>query len=520
MQAEPERGVALLRPRSAYQAIDFGFMFVRQYYFRLLAIEAALVLPLATLLAFVFRGYTVWVFGLMWWLKPIWERALLFSLSRALFEDAPSLRETLREFRSYGFRDWLPALTIRRFSPTRSLDLPITVLEGSRGKERGARLAVLHRGRFPSAAMALTILLAHVEVAIVVSVVLFLQMLVPETVEWNVLAWVFVIEGDATLSSQLFAYFLDLAVMLSVAPFYVAAGFSLYLHRRTELEAWDIEQAFRRMAERVREPRMNRAGIARTLAIIGFAFGVSTLGIGAGGASAEELTRESAKASVDGILEGEAFYQQDTISVPKFILDWELDAQRSEESRLPKWLVNFTDWLGGIIGGGLEILIVSLVLGLLAWLIYRIAGQRGLLDLGRRPASQRRSMPTILFGLEVTEASLPDDLVGEAAGAARDGRARDALALLYRGALTRLALVYGAELTAGVTERECLEAARQLLPGDGTHYFEQLTSTWMRCAYGHIDPNPNGLESLCNRWSQWFENRVVSIESRDGSDSE
>jgi hypothetical protein len=29
-------------------------------------------------------------------------------------------------------------------------------------------------------------------------------------------------------------------------PFYVAAGFAMYLNRRVELEAWDIEQEFRR----------------------------------------------------------------------------------------------------------------------------------------------------------------------------------------------------------------------------------------------------------------------------------
>jgi hypothetical protein len=29
-------------------------------------------------------------------------------------------------------------------------------------------------------------------------------------------------------------------------PFYVASGFALYLNRRAELEAWDIEQEFRR----------------------------------------------------------------------------------------------------------------------------------------------------------------------------------------------------------------------------------------------------------------------------------
>ena len=46
---------------------------------------------------------------------------------------------------------------------------------------------------------------------------------------------------------------LSLAVSIAYAmtvvflePFYVAAGFAMYLNRRAELEAWDIEQEFRR----------------------------------------------------------------------------------------------------------------------------------------------------------------------------------------------------------------------------------------------------------------------------------
>jgi hypothetical protein len=36
------------------------------------------------------------------------------------------------------------------------------------------------------------------------------------------------------------------AVVLFLEPFFVAAGFAMYLNRRAELEAWDIEQEFRR----------------------------------------------------------------------------------------------------------------------------------------------------------------------------------------------------------------------------------------------------------------------------------
>ena len=36
------------------------------------------------------------------------------------------------------------------------------------------------------------------------------------------------------------------ATVAIVEPFFVAAGFGLYLNRRVELEAWDIEQELRR----------------------------------------------------------------------------------------------------------------------------------------------------------------------------------------------------------------------------------------------------------------------------------
>ena len=35
------------------------------------------------------------------------------------------------------------------------------------------------------------------------------------------------------------------ATVLIVEPFFVGAGFAMYLNRRVELEAWDIEQEFR-----------------------------------------------------------------------------------------------------------------------------------------------------------------------------------------------------------------------------------------------------------------------------------
>src|SRR5690606_27012118 len=37
----------------------------------------------------------------------------------------------------------------------------------------------------------------------------------------------------------------------AIEPFYVGAGFGLYLNRRTQIEAWDVEIALRRMRARL-----------------------------------------------------------------------------------------------------------------------------------------------------------------------------------------------------------------------------------------------------------------------------
>jgi hypothetical protein len=50
-------------------------------------------------------------------------------------------------------------------------------------------------------------------------------------------------ERTALMWALPFAY---VVAVLFLEPFYVAAGFAMYLNRRAELEAWDIEQEFRR----------------------------------------------------------------------------------------------------------------------------------------------------------------------------------------------------------------------------------------------------------------------------------
>ncbi len=524
----PLRTAARLRPRQAYEAVDFGFHFVRAHYVSLLVVAASLCLPLAIALVVVLPGQIAWLGLGVWWLKPVWERAVLLMLSRALFGDRPSWSETLRGFRGIATRDLLPSLTWRRLSPTRSFDLPVTVLEGSTGPERGARLSILHRGSFPAAAVCLSFLLIHVEFAIALGFPVLIQLLTPDLFEWNALSWIFGLEDDPGFGAQLFAYAAGTFALLLVCPYYVGAGFSLYLHRRTELEAWDLEIAFRRLADRARAqrrrtalPRADRRDAKRAVSAGVGALGILGIALASaapGQAETRSLEKEEARAAIEEILAGEAFHQRETIRLPRWLLEWQLERQ-DEERDTPAWLERFAQLVDEILGGGLEILIVSVALGLAVWLALRIAGQRGLAE-ASRPRRSPRARPTELFGLEVTEESLPDDLSRVALAKAEAGDRRGALALLYRGALSRLALVYGAALSKGVTERECLEAARPLLPAPGTRYFEGLTRTWLFCAYGHRIPANERLESLCRDWPRWFEERASPAPTVEAADVE
>src|SRR5690606_1311200 len=95
---------------------------------------------------------------LLWWLKPIWDRLPLLIASRALFGESPQqlLQSILRSLPSIAKTDLLASLTYRRFSPSRSFDLPVTLLEGLDKDVRTRRLTLLHQ-TYGSAATLLTL---------------------------------------------------------------------------------------------------------------------------------------------------------------------------------------------------------------------------------------------------------------------------------------------------------------------------------------------------------------------------
>jgi hypothetical protein len=229
-----------LRPRSMWESCDLG---VRLLQFSMRSVYACHLVVAVPAFALCLATYPIepWLPAVFIWLaKPWLDQAILFALSRALFGE-PTAPLDLWAARKLLLRPNLLALLLLRLSASRSFKLPIVQLEGLSGREQRGRvrqLALRHRG----VARAMTLAFANAELSLCSSVLVLRVMLAPHIFGLGGGWWSGFAGAGAGFVSSI-AYALAVAFL---EPFYVAAGFGLYLNRRVELEAWDIEQEFRR----------------------------------------------------------------------------------------------------------------------------------------------------------------------------------------------------------------------------------------------------------------------------------
>lgn len=232
-----------LRPRSHLEACDLGVRLCQHaagsvFPCHGVALCVALVPSLAT--AYVDPWLPLLT---LWWLKPWMERAALFALSRAAFGQRVRLRDLWTE-RSVLWGQLLLTLTLRRLSPWRSFTQPVYQLEGLRGLARWKRVRQI-RSLNASMGAALSFLFSVTEWLLLLALGSLTYWFMPEGYELDLRDWFFS-QGAADWWVGSAFTVLYAGVLAFVAPFYVGAGFGLYLNRRVELEAWDLEQEFRR----------------------------------------------------------------------------------------------------------------------------------------------------------------------------------------------------------------------------------------------------------------------------------
>lgn len=228
-----------LRPRSPQEAADLGVRMAQAStaWRLMLPLWAALVLALLA-----YPGSATWVPTLVLFAcKPWIDRVLLFAYSRAAFGLPSGWAELWAARREVLFGQWLATFTLRRLSPWRAFTQPIHQLEGQRGAARRARRRLLSSGLRDTAAM-MQLAFAVAESMLVAGMLALVLMLQPGLSGFNIATWL----RDDPNAWRALTLLYGLAVA-AVEPFYVAAGFAMYLNRRVELEAWDVEQELRRV---------------------------------------------------------------------------------------------------------------------------------------------------------------------------------------------------------------------------------------------------------------------------------
>lgn len=238
-----------VRPRRAYEAMDLGIRLIQDEAGLVWRTWFAVTVPVLLLgLALSLHFGNGAGYLLLWWLKPLFDHVLLLVLSRRVFGDTLT-GGALLALLAGAFRQGLAGnLLWRRLSMSRAYLLPVWLLENLPSRERRARLALLrhqHTGR----ARWLHLVMLHFELFLALGALSLLFWFAPEGVAPDLWALFSGDEGNRFVEvSLLLAYYTAMSV---IEPFYVGAGFSLYLNRRTELEAWDLELAFRHLRERL-----------------------------------------------------------------------------------------------------------------------------------------------------------------------------------------------------------------------------------------------------------------------------
>ena len=194
-----------------------------------------------TLIALAFGSVATWLPSvIIFCMKPWLDRTLLFVLSRAVFGTQTRLRDVWAAQASVWWKQLFFSLTTRRLSPWRAYTLPVLAARGST-RCRVARQTQAADARQAGCCACMHGAFAQLESLLLIGALSLALWFAPESSPGTVFETM--VSGDTPFISLLIAATYA-GIVLLVEPFYVGAGFAMYLNRRVELEAWDIEQSF------------------------------------------------------------------------------------------------------------------------------------------------------------------------------------------------------------------------------------------------------------------------------------
>ena len=490
-----DTATVVIRPRNPWEAMDLGFRMVQTFWRSVFPVWVTIAGGTLLLLIVLTGGRLLPAALLFWWLKPAYDRVLLKIFSQLIFGKSPGFVETLRQLPSIFSTGLWINLTLLRFNPSRSFHLPVWGLEGLRGETRVQRIRTLSQG-IRSYPLWLLIACQSMEQVLAFSPLILLALFMPQGYGGELLDQL-IGATPKPLALEVFTYSVYFAAIVIVEPLYVAAGFMLYIDRRTKLEGWDIELSFRQMAARLKH-------LARTAALL-LGVGLLTHTAPVPARIAQQtatptaqygaLTRTRAKTTIAKVLDEKPFNQTTTE------YHWVPRTADNTAVKPPGWMdelgpvLHYIAWL---FRGAIWVMAIGLTVLFLIYL------RRHPQPPGRADSDDSHTPLDSLAGLNLRAESLPGDVAGAALDLFGQGRFRQGLGLLYRATLAELQRHDGMRLNAGDTEADVLRRARQQLSPPRTGCLENLTRLWRQQAYGHQPPSLANARMLVSQWREHF----------------
>jgi hypothetical protein len=169
-------------------------------------------------------------------------------------------------------------------------------------------------------------------------------------------------------------------------------------------------------------------------------------------------------------------------------LTW-IRTSEQPELNLPSWL---RAGFRSADNGGRVLLWIAVGIGAAGLIVYllRLANQR--VATGRLA-----QLPTHVLTLDIRPESLPADVGAAALALWEHGEPRAALALLYRGMLSRLVHAHGTPIRASFTEEDCAAAAARRVTAAQLGFVRSLIGMWQAAVYGGQTPLPARFKEAC-----------------------
>ncbi len=474
------------QPRSPWQVFDLTQLVVKQNFFSLVKIYLATMLPIALVSLLCFSISTTSL--LVWWCKPLFERPLLTYLSKQCFHQPCTTWQALKSLKQLGIVNIIKMLTLYRFSPNRAYLSPVEQLEKQAGIAAISRKNLL-KTRIKHKQTLWMLLCVHLEMLLTLVLLLIAFNFVPAGISFDSQFFQNALSNHTAELIYLISYLISITI---IAPYFVTGGFLMYLNARIQLEAWDIELTFKRIASRF-----------SSVAVLAF---ILVLTMTTPQPSyATEMTQTSndyseklqkIKADVESIYEENQLIEKQTTWKP---------ITKEEQTDLPSWLKTIKAFfallakLGPLLGYLMWIIVGFLVY----WVVKQLYLSRGKWFSRYVQTTSTDNAPQLpLFFADAPQQHWPDDLLAAAKQALAKEHYRQALMYLLNFALQLAEQKSAFHCQKSMTEKECEQALLAVLPNEQHPLYQHLFLCWIQQAWAHKKVTHQQIKQLIDDFTQ------------------